>query len=123
MTPSDKKEDDFDLDPCYFLRRPLSRSKPRRGTSTVRVGSRVPWPTERACYGGRPASIGVGGAPNGGPFRRSTPSRRQERLHVLKRVGLVGRLVGPPAEDAGEADGDARLVPRRSVEALEGQLK
>ena len=31
-----------------------------------------------------------------------------------ERVGLGGGLVGAPAEDAGEADGDARLVPGAS---------
>ena len=40
----------------------------------------------------------------------------QHRPQSVQRVGLGGRLVGAPAEDAGEADGDAGLVPGRAVQ-------
>src|SRR4051812_45603737 len=47
----------------------------------------------------------------------------EEGAEGLEGVGLGGGLVEAPAEDAGEADGDPRLVAGRALEPFEGQLE
>src|SRR3954469_8162418 len=63
--------------------------------------------------------------------RRCSPGERtyrrrafgaQHRLHGLQPVGLARRLVPAQAADAREAHRDAGLVPRRALQALEGDF-
>ena len=46
---------------------------------------------------------------------------RQHRPQSIQRVGFGGGFVGAPAEDAGEADGDAGFVAVRAVQTLEAK--
>src|SRR5690606_11592225 len=69
-----------------------------------------------------PASRAPGTRPPAAHPRRAGSSSRQ-RLERLEPVGLGGRLVAPPAQDAREAHRHARFVALRQADALEAQLE
>jgi hypothetical protein len=49
--------------------------------------------------------------------------RADERLHRFNGVRVFRPLIRTPASHAGKADGDARLMPPRSLDPFEGDLE